>query len=156
MVIVTLFSYYPLLHCLQHSQFHLTQTRHEMTLAVQTEEAEGKQGGAPGPHHPKSSPIGHKITWKQRCELSLKDGRRSFLTGPEELASLVFDFRFRTKPECLLRWESLTLNTMIKTSLLNPGECSDLCLIYDKTQDLSGVTVVCLLIYRYDSTTPPF
>mmetsp|Transcript_17041 Transcript_17041/g.34654 ORF Transcript_17041/g.34654 Transcript_17041/m.34654 type:complete len:462 (-) Transcript_17041:153-1538(-) len=64
----------------KHSQFHLTPARRESLLAADAE------GAA-------------ETSWKQRCEHSLKDGKRTALTGPKELSSLVFDFRFRAKPE---------------------------------------------------------
>eukprot|EP00613_Pedinella_sp_CCMP2098_P061234 CAMPEP_0171984216 /NCGR_PEP_ID=MMETSP0993-20121228/273711_1 /TAXON_ID=483369 /ORGANISM="non described non described, Strain CCMP2098" /LENGTH=313 /DNA_ID=CAMNT_0012637025 /DNA_START=228 /DNA_END=1167 /DNA_ORIENTATION=- len=61
-------------------KFHLTPARRESLLAADAE------GAA-------------ETSWKQRCEHSLKDGKRTALTGPKELSSLVFDFRFRAKPE---------------------------------------------------------
>jgi hypothetical protein len=83
----------------KHPMFHLTPTRRKALL----EEEDGALENTGRSTATAATPAPARKTWRQRYKQSIKDGKRTHLTGPKELSSLVFDFRFRARPEHSVR-----------------------------------------------------
>jgi len=83
----------------KHPMFHLTPTRRKALL----EEEDGGHENSRGSTAMAATPPPARKTWRQRYKQSIKDGKRTHLTGPKALSSLVFDFRYRARPEHSVR-----------------------------------------------------